>query len=453
MTGQRTDRLLPALVYAALTTSVVSSLGMLLVPSIADAMGITIGSTQWMLTVNLMVGAVATPIMGRLSDGPRPGRLLLIALGVIFVGSVVAAVAPNFTVFLIGRALQGLSYGIVPVTIVLARRHLSADQVSPAISSLSVTVATGLGLGYPLTGVLASWLDYRAAFWFAAAFVATAAIVVWRFVPIGADENTAKPFDVPGAALLSVGLAALLIAVSEGPNWGWGSVTTICVALVAVGALVAWGFVELRRRHPLIDLRVIRTAEVLLANATAICLGASMYMSLSIASIIAQAPASTGYGIDLPLFWAGFVMLPLSVGSFTGNRFVRRLGPESMTAMLPLGSALTAGSAVMLWLTNDQLWEILLGMALFGLGMGAAYAAMPALVARNVADTEVGSAVSFNQVLRTVGGALGSAVAGAVLAANPGEHGVTLGLGIAAIIGIVVFVALAVNQVRVHRTG
>ncbi|HMT50493.1 MAG TPA: MFS transporter, partial [Dietzia sp.] len=128
-------RFVPALVYAALTSAIVSSLGMLLVPSVATEFGITVSAAQWMLTVNLLVGAVATPIMGRLADGPHARRLLLVSLGVIFAGSVVATVATDFTVFLLGRALQGLLYGTVPVTIALARRHLGHPESQPAIST------------------------------------------------------------------------------------------------------------------------------------------------------------------------------------------------------------------------------------------------------------------------------------------------------------------------------
>jgi predicted MFS family arabinose efflux permease len=113
---------MPALIYGALSTAIVSSLGMMLVPTISREMDVPLSTAQWMLTVNLLVGAIATPIMGRLSDGAHKKPLLLWSLLIILVGSIVAAVAPNFTIFLIGRALQGLTYGIVPVTIALARR-------------------------------------------------------------------------------------------------------------------------------------------------------------------------------------------------------------------------------------------------------------------------------------------------------------------------------------------
>lgn len=449
-------RLVPALVYAALSTAIVSSLGMLLVPSIALEMNVPVSTAQWMLTINLLAGAIATPVMGRLSDGPHKKRLLLVALSLILLGSIIAAVAPNFTVFLVGRTLQGLSYGIVPVTISLARRYLAANKVQSSISSLSVTVATGIGIGYPLTGIIAGLLNFRFAFWFAALFVLTAIIVVLRVVPRGPDELAPRmPFDHTGASLLGLGLGALLLGISEGPSWGWTSPWTIGTIVLAVILLLVWMRTELRSQHPLINLRVFKNGEVLLANVTAIGLGAALYIGLSVSSLVAQAPTSTGYGMALPVFWAGFVMFPLSVGSFTANRLVRRLAHRiPLATLLPVGSGLMAVAGSMLWLFHTELWEILLGMLLFGLGMGAAYAAMPALIARSVATEELGSSVSFNQVLRTIGSSFGTAVSAAIIAANTSadlhatDTGITATFALGAALCLGVCLALLGNALR-----
>lgn len=446
--------LVPALVYAALSTAIVSSLGMLLVPTISREMDVSVSSAQWMLTLNLLVGAIATPVMGRLSDGPHKKRLLLVSLLIILIGSIIAAMAPNFTIFLIGRALQGLSYGIVPVTIALARRYVPATSAQAAISSLSVTVSTGIGIGYPLTGFIAGLFDFRFAFWFAALFVVTAIVVVYRVVPGGADaQATRTSFDYVGAGLLGLGLSALLLGISEAPNWGWGSPWTIGAFALAAALMTAWVRAELRLDHPLINLRVLRNGEVMLANCTAVGLGAAMYIGLSISSLVAQAPATTGYGIALPVFWAGFVMFPLSVGSFTANRMVRSLSHRiHLATLLPIGAGTMAAAGLLLLFAHSELWEILIGMLIFGLGMGASYAAMPALIARSVAAQELGSSVSFNQVLRTVGSSFGTAIAGAVLAAHmapdlhPTGAGITTTLAIGAIICLAVFIALLIHK-------
>jgi hypothetical protein len=106
---------------------------------------------------HLLVGAIATPVMGRLGNGPHKKRLLLSALSIILVGSFLAATASNFTMFMIGRALQGLTYGIIPVTIALARRYVDAPKASSAISSLSVTLSTGRESATPLPVSSRDW--------------------------------------------------------------------------------------------------------------------------------------------------------------------------------------------------------------------------------------------------------------------------------------------------------
>lgn len=454
------SRLVPALVYAALSTAIVSSLGMLLVPTISREMGVSVSTAQWMLTLNLLVGAIATPVMGRLSDGPHKKRLLMVSLLIILIGSIIAAMAPNFTIFLIGRALQGLSYGIVPVTIALARRYVPAVSAQAAISSLSVTVSTGIGIGYPLTGFIAGLFDFRFAFWFAALFVVTAIVVVYRIVPGGADTQAARTsFDYVGAGLLGLGLSALLLGISEAPNWGWGSLWTIGAFALAAALMTAWVSVELRMEHPLINLRVLRNGEVMLANCTAVGLGAAMYIGLSISSLVAQAPATTSYGIALPVFWAGFVMFPLSVGSFTANRMVRSLSHRiHLATLLPIGAGTMTAAGILLWFAHSELWEILFGMLIFGLGMGASYAAMPALIARSVAAEELGSSVSFNQVLRTVGSSFGTAIAGAVLASHmapdlhPTGAGISTTLAIGAIICLAVFITLLIHKLATRTS-
>ncbi|MFN3338364.1 MAG: MFS transporter [Dietzia sp.] len=452
---------LQALVYAGLTSAIVSSLGMLLVPSVAGEFGITVSAAQWMLTVNLLVGAVATPIMGRLADGPHTRRLLLASLAVIFAGSVIATVATDFTVFLIGRALQGLLYGTVPVTIALARRHLSYAESQPAISTLSVTVSVGMGLGYPLTGLLAAGFGHRSAFAFAALFVATAAAGVWRFVPAGPDPLAPRtPLDLRGAVLLGTGLATLLLWISEAQGWGWASARALVTLAVALAALTAWGVHSVRTRYPLINLRVVRRPEVLLANATAIGLGTALYIGLSIASLVAQAPTDTGFGLAVPLMWAGFMMAPLSLGSFLANRAVRALSRRvDMAVFLPVGAAVMTVASVLLWLAHSDFLTLAAGMFLFGAGIGSGYAAMPALIARSVAVDQLGSAVSFNQVLRTVGGAVGAALSAAVLAAHPSDstystdEGITMAFGVGVLCCTAVMVALTWHAVMGRRRG
>jgi MFS family permease len=115
--------------------------------------------------------------MGRLADGPRQRAVILVALAAVVVGCVVSALSSGFAVLLIGRALQGVGLGLLPVAMAIARRSLAPATARRTIATLSVTTAIGAGLGYPVTGLIAQVLDFRAAYWFGAMSVAGALVL------------------------------------------------------------------------------------------------------------------------------------------------------------------------------------------------------------------------------------------------------------------------------------
>lgn len=430
--------------------AIASSLGMLLVPSVAEEFEIPISTAQWMLTINLLAGAVATPVLGRLADGRYKRGLLIIVLLIVMVGSVIAATATEFWVFLIGRILQGLTFGIGPVTLAIARAILPAEIVGKTVAALAITAATGMGLGYPLTGVLAGLFGFRSAFFFAIAFVLIVLALIVAAIPGGADPSVVRrPFDLAGAIVFGAALAATLLVVSEGPVWGWTSTPTLVLAAIAVGLLVIWAVIELRSAHPLIDLRALRVPDVFLANASGFFFSIMMFICLSVASLVAQMPTSTGYGVGIPVLWAGFVMLPFSIGTFVASRTFGLLRRHIDTTMLlPLGGVFFTVALLLLTFAHDRLWELVLGLLLCGFGTGLTFGAMPLLISRRVQASRVGSALGFNQVLRTTGNSIGSAIPAAVLAATattlgtPSGAGISLVFAIGAGIGIVVTILI-----------
>jgi MFS family permease len=486
--------LLPALIYCGLCLALISSLGVLLIPTIAAAQHVSLASAEWVLTINLLVGAVSTPVLGRIADGPHPRRVLIFMLCSVLTGSLVAATAASMPQLLFGRALQGLCYGIIPITITLARRHLPAHEVGRGVAALSVTAATGLGLGYPFTGIVAEHLDYRVAFWVAAAFSASALclvpfavpgstpverrnspIVGWllRSAALGSGvvvpggpvaapapehaKHSGGTFDVIGTLLLALGLGSLLVGLSESPEWGWGSAKVLGLLAAAVLVFGCWAWWELRAPAPLVRLDLLRNPEVAVANMAAVGLGVSMFIAFAAVGQLAQTPHSTGYGLGLTVFMAGVVITPLSIGSQIASRvgavLTRRLG---VRPLLMLGAAFVIVASSALALRHDRLWELMAAMTLFGFGIGSTFAAMPTLIISSVPVAEVGSATSFNQVLRTIGGSIGSAITGAVLAMQlkdgfPLDSEYRDTFAISALLCTVLFLALLFDAVRARR--
>ncbi|ADB53197.1 MFS transporter [Conexibacter woesei] len=441
--GQK--RMLAALVFAGLTVSVMSTLGTPLIPTIADEQHVSLDTAQWMLTVTLLVGAIATPVLGRLGDGPQRRRVLLVTLGSAFAGSVVAATSTRFPQLLAGRALQGVGYGTVPLAIALTREHVTGDRLRSGIAMLSITVAVGAGLGFPVTGLIAQTLDFHAAFWFGAIFAAAAFVSVALAVPRATGEAKRVALDVPGALLLAGGLASLLLGISQGESLGWASAAVVALFAGAAALLAAWVHVELRRDAPLVDLRLVSQRAILGANVAALLLAMGMYIAMSLVNRLMQTPESTGYGFGATLVTTGLMLLPLSLGSLVSQQITRRvIRRYGIGVVLPAGALIVAATLLWLAVAHGRLLDIAIATALLGVGVGCSFAAMPALIVASVPEERTGSATSLNQVLRSVGGALGSAVGVAILAAHhpaatpfPQESGYTIAFLVGAVVCVV----------------
>jgi predicted MFS family arabinose efflux permease len=415
---------MPTLVSVAVLMAIVSSLGAPLIPSIARADRISLSRAEWLLTAALMTGAVATPIMGRLADGPMKRRVIEVALGVVAAGCVLSAASTNFSMMVVGRGLQGVGLGLLPVTMAIARSELPAGQVSAAVGTLSVTTAVGVGLGYPLTGLISQILGFRAAFWFGASAVMAALVLVMVVLP-KRSSGSIRRFDLFGTVSLGLSIVGISIVLSEGGEWGWSAPGTAAVAVSCVVLLGLWVRHELRVPDPLIDVRQVRNRSVLTADVSAFLIGVAMYLFLPIIVEFVQVPAASGYGFGVSIVVSGLIFVPLSIGSYVASRclvvYERHFGTRSM---IPLGSMIFAASTLFFGLEHRSLWEAFATAGFSGLGIGLTFAAMPGFIVRAVVPSETGSATGFYQLVRSVGLSVGSALAAAVLSAYT-PHGQT----------------------------
>ena len=412
--------LVPVLIFLSTVVAVISSLGAPLVPAIAAASDVPLADAQWSLTITLLVGAVATPVLGRLGDGPHRRRVVLTVLGLIVLGGLLAALPLGLGWLVAGRGLQGFGLGLTPLAIATARDVLSGERSRATIAALSITTAAGLGLGYPVTGLIAELGGVHAAFWFGAGIsavaLASAAVVFPRSPAVAA-----RRLDVVGAALLGLGLATALLVLSEGESRGWGSPWLLGALAVSVVSLLAWVAWELRTATPLVDLRLARGREALVAHTAAFLIGAGNYLMIASVTFLAQTPASTGYGFGATVVVSGLILVPFSAGSMLAGRAARGLtGSGRGHLVLPLGALALTLACGLFALERGELWELFVVMGVAGLGVGGVFSGLPALIVTAVPPGETGSAMSLNQVLRYVGFSLGSALTATLLeAATP----------------------------------
>jgi MFS family permease len=440
----------PTLVFIGLVISIVSSLGAPLVPDIARELGTSLGSAQWSLTATLLVGAVSTPLLGRLGDGPHRRRMTLVVLAIVTVGGVLAAVADGLPLLVAGRAMQGTGLALLPLAMAEARDHLGELRSPRVIATLSVTAAAGVGLGYPITGWIAEHADLAAAFWAGTAMTLSAFVLGALVLPETAAPARPRRLDLPGAITIAVGLVCLLIGLEKGPDWGWTAGGTLALLGAAAVVLALWGARELSTPDPLVDLRLVRHHAVLTANVVGALLGAAMYMVIALVTQFVQIDEA-GFGAGEGVFATGLTMVPLSVGSFFASRFLVVLhGRLGQRAVLSGGSLVVGMGAALMAATSDELWQAFVAMGLVGVGLGLTFAALPGLIVRNTPPSETGSATGFYQVSRYVGFSVGSGLSITLVRAfgEPTSSAYRDTFAVAAGIAVV---AAAVSLVLPHR--
>lgn len=431
-------------------TAVISSLGAPLVPSIAAEHHVPLSTAQWVLTSTLLAAAAATPALGRWGNGPRRRSVILGTLLLVLLGCVLAASSAGIGVLIAGRALQGLGLALAPLGLAVARDLWSGDRLARRLSLLSVTTVAGAGLGYPLTGFTAEALGLTGAYLLGAALVCVTLVLTWRHLPPSPDA-VAPAVDLLGVALLAGGTTTLLLGVSRGEHWGWSSLRVTALALGGIVLVAGWlvrsRWVVRAGRQPLVDLRLARLPGVLAPNLAAFLLGVAMYGLLTLAVQLVSSDGGAGWGLGLDATAAGAVLVPYALMSVLGSRaalrVARRWGP---IAVLPIGSVVFAGSLAFLAFDHASLTQTLVAMAIGGLGSGFSFSSLAVLMVPHLPPEETGSALAFNQLLRYLGFAVGSAVTVALIATYGGDAaafratGLTLGAlclltGVVALVG------------------
>lgn len=409
---------LTALAFAATAIAVMQTVVTPILPQLQHSLDVSSSAIAWVLTGNLLAAAVATPLIGRLGDLRGKKRYLLFSLGAVTAGSVLAAVTTSFPMLVAGRVLQGLGGGVVPLALSVVRDEFPRHRTAGSIAVIGATISVGSTFGSVMTGLIADRWDYHLLFWLSALVAAISMALVWLIVPDTARRTTGGRVDLLGAVTLSGWLAALLAAVSQGSRAGWGAPLVVGGFALAAVLFAVWVWWALRCPQPLVDLRVMTRRPVLLAGLSGMLTGMAMYGSGLLFAPFLQSPSENGYGFGTTVLAASVYMLPGALGNLAAapvaGRLINRHGPKPA---LVLGPALSAVSFLLLMPLTAHVWAFSASFTLFGFGLGLAFAAMPATVNANVPSDMTGVANGMNAVLRTIGGAVGAAVLGAILTA------------------------------------
>lgn len=405
------------LASAGIASSLTQTMVTPLIPQLPEIFNTSPDNTAWIITATLLAAAVVMPISGRLGDLFGKRRVLLLLAIPLILGGVICALAPNVTVMILGRTLQGLGSGMVPLGIAMLRDLVDAEHLPSAIATVSATLGVGGAIGLPLSAAIIQFSSWRVLFYLCAAITLIVALLIFKFIPVVGTTTAKTNFDWAGAIGLGVGLIALMLGISKGSTWGWGSPLMLGLLIAAVVVLLLWGLWEFRATAPLVDLRTAAIPRVLLTNIASIFVGFGMYSSSLVMPQILQMPAEAGYGLGPSVLAAGLWMAPaglmMLVLSPVGGRLTGAKGPKFT---LVLGILIMAAGYGVGQLGMGSTWGLLITSLVINSGVALAYGAMPTIIMGAVPRSETGAANGLNTLMRSLGTTGGAAIIGLVLA-------------------------------------
>jgi MFS family permease len=342
-------------------------------------------------------------------------RLLLVSVCAFAVGSLVCALSGSLEGLIAGRVIQGVGAALGPLAIGLARDRAPTGRAPVWIGLLVAAAGAGAALGLLLGGALVDYASVAAVFWFLFALAAVLLVAIALLVPETPVRAAARP-DWAGGLLLTTGLLAALLAISEGNTWGWGSVRVVSLFAVSAIAFAVFVVVERSSAAPLVDMRLMARRPAWSANLVAFALGFALFIAGVVVPQIAALPRVSGYGLGLSFAQTGLFLLPgalaIVVGGWVSGTLVRRTGAR---ALVGCGAVSAAFAYAALALDHGAVASVVAANVALGLGIGLAFAAITNLVVGSVGEDRTSVFAATTAVSRSMGAALGAQVAAAIV--------------------------------------
>jgi MFS family permease len=391
-----------------------------LLPAMGKSLGASTVGTSWILTAGLLSGAVFLAVLTRLADliGKRP--VILLALTLVLIGCVIDSVATTLPLIILGRVLIGAQLPMLALPEAVASDTMTPKRAHTAIFAIHVGTGSGVAGGLLVASLVGTAWH---AFFVVSAVIALLSLAGTLVFVKDSPARAKGGLDVPGAALLTATMVALVLGFSEGPTWGWDSAAVLALLFGGAALGVTWWLTERAVRVPLIQVSYLTRRDVGVPYAITFLIAFGIYGSLSAATRLAQTPAISGYGWGWSTRAIGWFALPQIIAALlaiVALRAARRYGLPPVTAagltIIVIGfAAYAVGHGVHpLFLT---------GTGFEGCGLAITIAATQLLIVRAVPAEESGIALGLSVVMYAVGNVVGSSVFGVLFASVTNHAG------------------------------
>jgi EmrB/QacA subfamily drug resistance transporter len=399
-----TTGLLLGIFLAALEATVVSTA----MPTVVASLG-GLNHYSWVFSAYLLTSTASVPLWGRLSDLYGRRRPYLAAIAIFLVGSVLAGVSQSMLQLILFRALQGLGAGgLIPLALTIIGEIYTLAERTRMQAVFSSVWGVASVVGPLIGGVITDSISWRWVFYLNLPIGLIAALIVDRTLPEHAHASRVT-VDWQGGVLLFLSTTLLLVALTE---------ASVLWALAAIASIAAFTYVECAAAHPILPFGLFRNRTVAAATSIGFLAGMTLFGALAFIPLLIQ--LNTGGSATS----AGQILTPIYLmwvlASIVAARTILRVGVRFVTTIGV--TAVFVAFTLLPWLAVGTSRAVLFAdMGLMGTGLGLAMLSLLLAVQHSVSRTDLGVATSLNMFARSIGGAVGVAIMGAIVAAGVGE--------------------------------
>jgi EmrB/QacA subfamily drug resistance transporter len=387
-------------------------------PVIGHELGLSTGGLQWVISAYLICFGGFLLLGGRSADLLGRRRVFMAGVGLFIASSLACGLAPGAGVLIAARVVQGVSAAIMAPTALslLMTVFPEGPERNKALGIWGGIGGVGATAGLLIGGPITEALGWEWIFFINVPIGLGLLALTPGLLPESVDPDCVRCFDVAGAVTVTAGVLALVLAIAEAPDAGWGSLQTIGLLAGSAVLLATFGWIEARSPGPLVPLGIFRSRSLIGGNLVLLTAGMCVDGMLVTATLYAQ--DVLGYStIQFGLMTAVMTVMSV-VGAYTAQAVVGKLGPQPVAVA---GMTLIAGACVLFTqvsVNGSYLDDLLVGFLLFGPGLGAAFVASQIASLTGVAERESGLAAGLVDSSFHVGSALGIAIVTTVAVAR-----------------------------------
>jgi len=382
----------------------------LAIPAIARHFGVASTDLQWVVSGYMLAIGALMVTAGRLADIYGRRRIIVTGLMVFGVVSVLCGLAPDEVFLIAARVVHGVGAALIfPVSVAVVSSTFAGARQARAIGVVLGFAAIGTALGPFVGGTFSEYLDWRGVFFINVPFCAVAIVLFLRYVRETRDENADRHLDIPGMLTVTAGLVCISLTFDRGEAWGWTSWRTIAMLAAGIVLLALFVRIEARARAPLVSLALFRNR----AFDAVVIAGSLSNVVFCFVAVFCALYLQQARGLSP--FQCGLVFLALSAGagsaSYGSGRLAERFPADRLMAV---GMFISAAGIVGLT-SVTSLWLYTPLFLVTGVGLGLGWALANVATQAVVAPSEVGAASGVTLTALVLLGAVGVAIAAAVL--------------------------------------